>query len=314
MLGGALLSLALRFPEEWHPIGRRPWILGVPYGISIVLGRVWDLGVVQRHKSLGLLRGMGRRLSLHCARDHCLSGHDVLPGVGQQIFVVPTSGAHRSVGQRPCLLSDRHLVAQPPLGVTLPFNPALFLPTLIIFPLSVAIAIFRYRLLEVDTFVNRTVFYGVMTAILAGVASGTITLCQKIFIAVTGEKSDMALVIATLILVAAFEPVKSRMRSLVDSRLKEAPDSTRDLRAFGHDIHRFLEMSDPELMTQRLLEETVKGLRAKSGSISLDVGGRLEPVHTVGRWQGDDLVCTATISEGFIDNTIEVVVEIPVPG
>ena len=101
----------------------------------------------------------------------------------------------------------------PLFGMTLHFNPALFLPSLVIFPLSVAIAIFRYRLLEVDTLVNRTLFYGIMTAILAGVASGTITLCQKFFVAVTGEKSDLALIITTLVVVAAFEPIKSRMRS-----------------------------------------------------------------------------------------------------
>ena len=37
----------------------------------------------------------------------------------------------------------------------------MFLPALVIFPFSVAIAVFRFRLLEVDTFVNRTLFYGV---------------------------------------------------------------------------------------------------------------------------------------------------------
>ena len=157
----------------------------------------------------------------------------------------------------------------PASGFSLSFAyTTIFLPTLVIFPLSVAIAIFRYRLLEVDTIVNRTVFYGTLTAILAGIASGSITLLQKTFVAFTGGKSDIAFVVATLILVSAFEPIKARMRLLVDRRFKEPSDTTPDLRAFGHDVHCFLEMSDPGQIAHRLLEEAARGLQAQSGAVS----------------------------------------------
>ena len=175
----------------------------------------------------------------------------------------------------------------PLLGVSLSFSTTIFLPTLVIFPLSVAIAIFRYRLLEVDTIVNRTVFYGTLTAILAGIASGSITLLQKTFVAFTGEKSDIAFVVATLILVSAFEPIKARMRFLVDRRFKEPSDTTHDLRAFGHDVHCFLEMSDPGQIAHRLLEEAARGLQAQSGAVSLRADGQLRTIHTLGRWQGE---------------------------
>ena len=298
MLGGALFSLALRFPEEWHAIGRRPWILGVPYGISILLAvsGLWALnnasnpwayiqawGAAYRYTALGIIVFLATMFYQAWASKSLLTR--------RQARIV-------LLGSALAFLPIVIWFLSPLFGVALQFNPALFLPTLVIFPLSVAVAIFRYRLLEVDTLVNRTVFYGIMTAILAGVASGTITLCQKIFVTVTGEKSDMALVIATLILVAAFEPVKSRMRSLVDSRLKEAPDNTRDLRAFGHEVHSFLEISDPRLVTQHLLEEVVSGLRAQSGAVSLHVDGRLEPIYTVGRWQGDAWLSVPLESEG----------------
>ena len=147
--------------------------------------------------------------------------------------------------------------------------------------------IFRYRLLEVDTIVNRTVFYGTLTAILAGIASGSITLLQKTFVAFTGEKSDIAFVVATLILVSAFEPIKARMRLLVDRRFKEPSDTTHDLRAFGHDVHCFLEMSDPGQIAHRLLEEAARGLQAQSGAVSLRADGQLRTIHTLGRWQGE---------------------------
>jgi hypothetical protein len=298
MLGGALLSLAQRFPEEWHPISRRPWILAVPYGVSIGLALfgLWALnnasnpwayieawGAAYRYIALGII------VFLATMFYHAWASKSLLTRRQARIVLL---------GSILAFLPIVVWLLSPLFGVTLQFNPALFLPPLVIFPLSVSIAIFRYRLLEVDMLVNRTVFYGIMTAILAGVASGTITLCQKFFVAVTGEKSDVAFVLATLIMVAAFEPIKSRMRALLDSRLKEAPDSTRNLRTFGHEVHDFLEMSDPKRMTQRLLEEAASGLRAQSGSVSLHVDGRLEPIHTVGRWQGDAWLSVPLESEG----------------
>ena len=51
-------------------------------------------------------------------------------------------------------------------------------------------------------------------------------------------------------------------------------------------------------MTQRLLEEVVSGLRARSGAVSLHVDGRLEPIYTVGRWQGDAWLSVPLESEG----------------
>ncbi|MCU0503186.1 MAG: hypothetical protein MUC51_15750, partial [Anaerolineae bacterium] len=202
LLGGTLLSLALRFPEELLTVSRRPWILGVPYCISLFFAGfgLWALtnaanpwayieawGVAYRYTALGIIVFLGM-MFLHAAtsRSSMTRRQARLVLLGSTLAFLPIVLWFLS----------------PLFGMTVHFNPALFLPSLVIFPLSVAVAIFRYRLLEVDTLVNRTFFYGIMTAILAGVASGTITLCQKFFVAVTGEKSDLALIITTLVVVA----------------------------------------------------------------------------------------------------------------
>ena len=70
-----------------------------------------------------------------------------------------------------------------------------------------------------------------MTAILAGAISVTMGLLQKFFLATTGEDSNLAAVITTLIVVSTFEPIKAWVRGLVDRTLKEPPDTTKDLRA-----------------------------------------------------------------------------------
>jgi hypothetical protein len=285
-LGGALLSLAMRFPEEWRAVERLPWLLAVPYALSIVLG-VWGVWALNAADPWAYIPAWG------AAYRYAALG--VLVFIVVMLYRAITSKSSMTRRQARIVLMGSALAFMPItvwflaplLGVSLSFSTTVFLPTLVIFPLSVAIAIFRYRLLEVDTIVNRTVFYGTMTAILAGIASGSITLLQKTFVAFTGEKSDIAFVIATLILVSAFEPVKARMRILLDRRFKERSDTTHDLRAFGHDVQRFLEMSDPGQIAHRLLEEAARGLQAQSGAVSLRTDGQLRTIHTLGRWQGE---------------------------
>ena len=79
-------------------------------------------------------------------------------------------------------------------------------------PLGVALAIARYRLYEIDHLVGQTFVYGALTAILAGVYAASLKFFQVLFTAATGESSDTALVLTTLVLVATFEPVKRRLR------------------------------------------------------------------------------------------------------
>jgi len=85
---------------------------------------------------------------------------------------------------------------------------------------SVGIAILRYRLYDIDVILSRTFVYGALTAILAGVYTASIALSTRLFSAVTGERSDAAIVVTTLVVVALFTPLKNRLQALVDRRLK----------------------------------------------------------------------------------------------
>jgi hypothetical protein len=91
-------------------------------------------------------------------------------------------------------------------------------------PIAAAIAILRYRLYDIDLLINRTIVYGSLTAILAGVYTASIGLMQRVFVALTGERSDAAIVATTLVVVVAFTPIKNRLQSTVDRRFKEPRD------------------------------------------------------------------------------------------
>lgn len=155
------------------------------------------------------------------------------------------------------------------------------------FPIAIGIAILRYRLYDIDLLINRTLVYVPLTAILAGIFSASITLSQRFFVALTGQSSDAATVLTTLIVVAAFEPLKSGLQHLVDLRFKEGLDPAKKMNALDEQMRAVLQVIDAEQMTRRVLSEAVAAFGARGGAIYLDANGSTKPAQTVGEWNGD---------------------------
>ena len=103
----------------------------------------------------------------------------------------------------------------------------------------------------------------------------------------TGEESDVATIATTLILVAAFTPLKSRVQAFVDREFRFESEETARLRAFGEQVEAYVQLSDVTQLTRRLLMEATHSLQAESGAVSLWMDGRLQTLHTFGRWNRD---------------------------
>ncbi len=94
---------------------------------------------------------------------------------------------------------------------------------LLLVPVAVGIAVTRYRLYEIDRLINRTLVYVPLTALVAGLYAGIVALLQRVFQSVTGDTSDAAIVISTLILASVFTPMRKWLEGIVDRRFKAAP-------------------------------------------------------------------------------------------
>lgn len=88
-------------------------------------------------------------------------------------------------------------------------------------PIAVGIAVLRYRLYEIDTVISRTLVYGALTAILTGAFAALQRLLQAVFVGATGNESDAAVVITTLILATSFAPLKREIEKFVERRFKD---------------------------------------------------------------------------------------------
>jgi hypothetical protein len=89
---------------------------------------------------------------------------------------------------------------------------------------AIGIAILRYRLYDIDVIVDRAFVYGALTAILAGLYAASVRLFQALFTGVTGESSDAALVLTTLVLATSFTPIKRRLETIVERRYRATGD------------------------------------------------------------------------------------------
>ena len=87
-------------------------------------------------------------------------------------------------------------------------------------PAAVGIAILRNRLYDIDLLINRTVVYVLLTAVLAGVYTASVALFQRMFVAMTGQGSDIAIVMTLFVLATVFTPVKNTLQETVDRRIK----------------------------------------------------------------------------------------------
>ena len=145
----------------------------------------------------------------------------------------------------------------------------------------------RYRLYDIDVIINRTLVYVPLTAIVAGLYSASIALLQKLFVAATGEKSDAAIVITTLLLTTTFTPIKNLLQSAVDKRFKETRDATKKLKSFDRQVRLVGDVLDTRQITRRRLDETTTAFNAKSGAVYLMQDGALQLVQASEGWEGN---------------------------
>jgi hypothetical protein len=109
-----------------------------------------------------------------------------------------------------------------------------FALSFLLVPLSIGVAVLRSHLFDIDLLINRTLVYGLLTALLVLVYFGGIVALQRVFVALTGEKSTLAVVASTLAIAALFSPLRRGIQSFIDRRFYRGKyDARKTLEAFS---------------------------------------------------------------------------------
>jgi hypothetical protein len=110
---------------------------------------------------------------------------------------------------------------------------ALYALVFFLLPISMGIAILRYRLFDIDILINRALVYGATTAGIALAFFAGIVVLQAILRPLTSG-SELAVAASTLVSFALFQPLRRRFQSAVDHRFyRSRYDAARTLDAFS---------------------------------------------------------------------------------
>jgi len=150
--------------------------------------------------------------------------------------------------------------------VSLAFSPLvtgdvgdlLFAATIILVPAATAIAMFKYRLYEIDRVISRTLVYGALTLILGAAYVGLVLAGQALFSSFAGG-GDLAIAVSTLVVAALFLPVRARVQRLVDRRFyRRRYDAQRTLEAFGTRLREQVDLETLQTDLRAAVVETIQ--------------------------------------------------------
>jgi hypothetical protein len=134
------------------------------------------------------------------------------------------------------LLVGNLILSEPQPGWTWVREMTMILPVVAVWGIAAAIgvAILRYRLYAIDRILNRTLVYGLLSAVLAGVYAALVLVLGQLFGGIGRQPPTWAVAGATLAVAALFQPARWRIQAVVDRRFNRRKyDAARTIEAFS---------------------------------------------------------------------------------
>ena len=151
----------------------------------------------------------------------------------------------------------------PALGQAGSFNQLVITPVLIVLsfivPFSFAFAILRYRLWDIDAVINKALVYGGLSGLLGVFYTGLIIGLQTLFRGLTGQDSNLAIVLSTLAIAALFFPLRRRIQAIIDRHFyRKKYDAAKTLAAFSATLRDEVDLSRLSEQLVAVVEETMQ--------------------------------------------------------
>lgn len=228
LLGSTFLHLGLVFPDVPHWLAKRKWLNLLPYLPVALLVPYWQTVfraegalvnptrfdthmAVQDLAILWLMIGLlsligsilfrvfrGKQALIKQQAKVALFGAALAYLPGGLLWIIPYLANNQSLDSS---------------GVIVNLSFACF----VFFPVSIAYAIVRHKMFDIDLVIKRTVVYTTVVASLTGVYFLTISLVRgAINVLFHAQSSDLGNILATAIVAIAFVPVRNAIQTLID--------------------------------------------------------------------------------------------------
>ncbi len=241
VLWTALISLALIAVED--AVRASPVLdAALPAGLVRLLSGVATAGI------LAATLGSAASLLVRYSRSTPVMRQQVKLVVASVLLVSPLALVIFYVAET---LPETSLIA---------FAVDIMLPLIItVVPISTGLAIFKYRLYDIDFVIRKTLSYTLLTAFLALIYFGAVVVLQQLFRVATGQNSSVAIVISTLAVAALFTPLRRRVQTWIDSRFyRRKYDAQKMLEHFGIVARDQVELEELAAELQNVVYESVQ--------------------------------------------------------
>jgi hypothetical protein len=251
LLFAAATHLALSFPRKVWPLTRRPHLaLGLLYGLSALVAAatlatfsfvLFGSGLIAMMLTMVCAVVGATVYNLRTARDPSVRAQIGWVGLGfGATFIVAVVSAI--------------------VGLIVPgageWGGYLFFLAL---PICLGVAILRYRLLDIEVVIRRTLVYSALTLSLGAVYLASVVVLQALFVRLTGEESTLAVVASTLAIAALFGPLRRRVQSFIDRRFfPRKYDGRRVLEAFALRAQREADLEALSAAILHVVQETLE--------------------------------------------------------
>jgi hypothetical protein len=134
--------------------------------------------------------------------------------------------------------------------------------SILLLPVSLGIAMFKYRLYDIDRVINKTLVYGTVTVLLAGAYVGLVIAGQELSSSLVGS-DNLVIAVSTLVVAALFLPLRRQIQRFVDRRFYRGRyDAQRTLDAFAARLREQVDLDELALELRGVVTDTVQPTHA----------------------------------------------------
>jgi hypothetical protein len=154
------------------------------------------------------------------------------------------------------------------LGITLeivlgvPITIASWLGGMVV-PFAIAVALFKYRLYDIDRLINRTLVYGLLTAHLGSIYAAAVLVLGQVFGGVANNPPSWAVAVATLAVASLFQPARRRIQRTVDRRFnRRRYDAAKTIEAYSARLRDQIDLDTLSTELLAIVHQTTEPTRA----------------------------------------------------
>jgi hypothetical protein len=132
---------------------------------------------------------------------------------------------------------------------------------LLFIPISIALAILRSQLYDIDTIINKALVYGSLTVLLAALYVGLIVGLESLagVMSRQGSQQPVVLVVSTLAIAALFQPLRSRIQRVIDRRFyRRKYDAAKTLALFSATLRNEVDLNQLREQLLAVVQETMQ--------------------------------------------------------